>query len=108
MNYDPTGVGQWGFPFMARPSPFLLLRPLAISAFTSFTDGGYPPLASIRPTHPQQSPPQSEERGSAGTLRARPHISQTSSIMIVDLPLRHQHPRMVDMRLDAPAMLFCF
>lgn len=40
------------------------------------SDSRSPIFTSIAPTHPQQSPPQSVESGSAGLPSARPHIWQ--------------------------------
>lgn len=45
-------------------------RPASDSLRTCTRDSGQPIYASISPTHPQQSPPQSIESGSAGISRA--------------------------------------
>lgn len=48
--------------------------PSANSSRTFFSDGSHPVVASTSPTHPQQSPPQSTDRGSSFRSSKRPQI----------------------------------
>ena len=53
----------------------LILWPSLNSFRTCSKDCGYPPSASISPIQPQQSPPQSIERGSPSVSSFLPHCS---------------------------------
>lgn len=60
-------------------------RPASDSLRTCASDSGQPISASISPTHPQQSPPQSVESGSARISRTRLQMPQcvAASFVIV-------------------------
>jgi len=67
-NWSRSAYRDGGF---AEPSG--LRSPERISADTFSAEAGHP-SASNSPTHPQQSPPQFVERGSASIPRMRPHV----------------------------------